>query len=407
MGKIKKLYTLLTLALILSVSVSIMNMSTTNAESTASEKALSIITNVAKIDLAEYNVTTGDNTVTYPSDLGGFAKVDGGYILNSNTSKIEVLYVLVNNEISYYNLHSIKGSPLLKGQLSSNLIVRTSDFLDSYQSNLEASDFLLFKEMLSKVTEIKNTSMTIGNTRFEITLFSQSTRFRWVNTFDGADYTSFGISYRMNSIDFAFGNDRYNKIGNTSVSITRDQAISIAKARTQNLSWNVNISDTSVTQVSNVTILDDHTNAQLLTAPKEPLVLHPYWRVSLTFDKVYPGYVYGVSYSIWADTGEVFYGNLNTLGGPPTSDTPTTSNPTTSTDQYSQTGQTPTTETKPSSENLPAATPTPMLNSSPVPPSEVKQQPSPFISPEYGYVIAALIVTIILVASFIIYRRRK
>lgn len=89
MGKIKKLYTLLTLALILSVSVSIMNMSTTNAESTASEKALSIITNVAKIDLAEYNVTTGDNTVTYPSDLGGFAKVDGGYILDSNTSKIE------------------------------------------------------------------------------------------------------------------------------------------------------------------------------------------------------------------------------------------------------------------------------------------------------------------------------
>ena len=211
----------------------------------------------------------------------------------------------------------------------------------------------------------------------------------------------------MNSIDFAFGNDRYNKIGNTSVSITRDQAISIAKVRAQNLSWNVNISDTSVTQVSNVTILDDHTNAQLLAAPKEPLVLHPYWRVSLTFDKVYPGYVYGVSYNIWADTGEVFYGNLNTLGGPPTSDTPTTSNPTTSTDQYSQTGQTPTTETKPSSENLPAATPTPMLNSSPVPPSEVKQQPSTFISPEYGYVIAALIVTIILAASFIIYRRRK
>jgi hypothetical protein len=409
MGK-KKLSTILTLAMILSVSVSIMYMSTTNAELTASEKALSFITSVAKIDTTKYNATASNNTVSYPSDLGGLAKVEGGYLLESNGEKTDVTYVFINNILNYFNVYPIKGVPVYSEKAPDNILEYADKILGRYQSYTQFSDVTQMRQALNTITKIENTTTIVGNIKLVVSRLDSVdyTSFQWLYTYNGADYhTGIKLSFKNGSI-YTFGDSRYYTIGTTDVKIQSDQAISIAKVRAQNLSWNVNISDTSVTQVSNVTILDDHTNAQLLTAPKEALVLHPYWLVSLTFDKVYPGYVYGVSYSIWADTGEVFYGNLNTLGGPPVSDNPaTSSNPTTSTGQYSPTGQIPTTETKPNSENLPTVTSLPMPNSSPVPPSEVKQEPSQLIPSEYGYAIAALIVPIILVASFIIYRRRK
>lgn len=207
-----------------------------------------------------------------------------------------------------------EGSPIFTEQPSTNLIERTDAFLENYQKYLGNSEFQQYREILSIVSEVKDTAITVGNVRFEITHFSSGTKFRWVNTFNGADYTRFSISYRNNG-DFAFSDDRYNKIGSTTLNVSKEQAIAIAMERVQNISWNVNTTDSSIVEVGNVTILDDRTSVALLTAPKEPLVLYPYWQVGLTFDKVYPGSVYGVTYNIWADTGEVFYGHMHMLGG--------------------------------------------------------------------------------------------
>jgi hypothetical protein len=402
MNKIKNLCIVLILAVVLGVLIAQMPIAH-SAELSASEKALSFITDVAKIDVAKYNVTASKTTVSYPSDLGGLPKEDGGYTLECNGSKIDVMYVLVNNTFSYFHLDVSEGSPIFAEHPSTNLIERTDAFLENYQSYLGNSEFQQYRDMLSTVSEVKDTAITVGNVRFEIKQFSLGTRFRWVNTFNGADYTSFGISYRANSTDFAFGDDRYRRIGSTALNISKEQAISIAKERAQNISWTVND-----VEVGNVTILDDHMGVALLTAPKEPLLLYPYWQVSLTFDKIYPGSVYGVTYSIWADTGEVFYGYMRMLGGYVPDETEPTTPPT----------ETPTEPqivipTEPSTEEKPTETPTePPPEDSTLPPTEPLTVPPPEDSTDQtGLNPIPLLIAVPIVAAIILgarfYRRRK
>ena len=141
----------------------------------ASDKALSFINNVARIDTAKYSVIPNNNTVTYPSDLGGFAKIDGGYSLQSEDSNIHIIYTFVDNKLSYFNLYTLKGSTIFANQPSGDLIKRTDTFLQNFQIQLGTNEFQQYKDILSTISEAKNTSISVGNIRFEITQFSQST----------------------------------------------------------------------------------------------------------------------------------------------------------------------------------------------------------------------------------------
>ena len=158
--------------------------------------------------------------------------------------------------------------------------------------------------------------------------------FQWKRLNNGIDFPSLYLTIRSGAFAGLTDDFHVYSIGSDEVTISSEEAVEIAMERANNTSWKVNNSDGSVVEVTNATVLEDRTSARLLSAPKEPLVLYPYWEVSLTFDKIYPGSVYGVSYSIWADTGEVFYGNLLIFGGstpddnnPPQSNIPTTSPP--------------------------------------------------------------------------------
>jgi hypothetical protein len=285
-----------------------------SAELSTSESTF--FSEVIKLDTTKYNMTkyVVQSKTGYFDDFGDLFKEEGDYVLEGNGSALEVMYIRVNNTFSYFSLYLNEGSPIFTEQPSTNLIERTDAFLEDYQNCLGNSEFQQYREILSTVSEVNETIITVGNIRFEITLSYSSTgeyrgtSFRWRNTFNGADYTSFGIKWRYNG-EFAFSDDHYNKIGSTALNISSVEAVGIAMERVQNISWTVD-----GIEVGNVTILDDQTSVALLTAPKEPIVLYPYWQVSLTFDKVYSGSVYGVTYSIWADTGEVFYGHMHLLG---------------------------------------------------------------------------------------------
>ena len=70
-----------------------------------------------------------------------------------------------------------------------------------------------------------------------------------------------------------------------------------------------------IVEVTDYTIVDEPVGASLSTMCREPLVLYPFWSVNLYLDKVYPGNVIGFTFEIWADTGEIINGRLNTLMG--------------------------------------------------------------------------------------------
>ena len=97
--------------------------------------------------------------------------------------------------------------------------------------------------------------------------------------------------------------------GSTTINVSQEQAIQIAKSYVKNYSWNVN-----GIEVSNVTVLETPVSVQFSPHPRDQfLTLIPYWYVILSLDRVYPGGVTRIAVGVWADTGEV--ANIQTLSG--------------------------------------------------------------------------------------------
>jgi hypothetical protein len=329
MGLVKKICTTAILALIFTLSIANF-VSAAPIELSAEERILSFLTDVIKIDVTKYSVTI-NSAVDYPSDLGGLPEETGKCTLEANESKIEVLYTFKNRTLGFCNLYILKGSPMYTQQPSANILEMADDFLQKYQEFTGFSDLEELRDALGSVNAFENTTKTTENIKLILSVSGADEGiFEWKRIRNGINFPSLYVGIRNGSFVGLADDFHVYSIGSTEVKISKETAVNIAMERAKNISWKVNDSDTSVVEVANVTILEDRTSAGLLSAPREPLVLYPYWAVSLTFDKVYPGSVYGVAYNIWADTGEVFYGHLLMVGGSiPGDNNPTTSsNPT-------------------------------------------------------------------------------
>jgi hypothetical protein len=309
MDKLRNLGILLILAVALTLSA--INVPTIRAaELTTEDNALDFLENVISLDIKRYKVTLEIFPENYSTYLENLYLENVRCTLESNESKIRVGFTFQNYTLTYCKLSILEGSILYAQSPSTNVVERADVFLQRYQNYLGTSDSQEMRDILATVDEVQNATVIVDNVRFELTAELSRTKLRWDYTLDGADYTKLSFTFRNNG-EFSFS-DTTNlyEIGSTNVKISKEEAVALAMERVENMSWTV-----EDVKVGNVSILDNRTSAILLTAPKEPLVLYPYWQVSLTFDKVYPGNVYGVTYNIWADTGEIFYGHMHMFGG--------------------------------------------------------------------------------------------
>jgi hypothetical protein len=150
------------------------------------------------------------------------------------------------------------------------------------------------------------------------------TFFSWISTINGADYTSLQLGFHKDGTLDSFRDDRtVYAIGDTSINISREQAIDIAL---ENLSdYSYEMSDHSVVMDFNVTV--DKIVAKLATSPVNS-VLRPYWDIRMPLNQTYPGSVVGITAFLWANTGEIIsYSNI-AFGGTDYPETTTSPEPT-------------------------------------------------------------------------------
>jgi hypothetical protein len=291
-----------------------------SAELTTEEKALAFLEDVVMLDMKKYNVTVRTGFENYSTSWGVLPLGGARCNLESDDSKLRASFRFENYTLTYFHLYVYDGSPLFTQLPSANFLERADAFLGRYQDYLGTSECQELRNMLSTVTEEKNLTTTVNNVRFELTKYSSSAELRWDITFDGADYTRLSF-YFMSSGEFGFSDTRnLYEIGSTDLNVSREEAISIARERAAYLPWKAGMGNETV-EVTAYTIVDEPVGAALYTRCREPLVLYPYWSVTLYLDKVYPGNVIGFTFEIWADTGEIINGRLNTLmGGIPPED---------------------------------------------------------------------------------------
>jgi len=297
---LKKYRMALILAIILGLSFA--QMATVYSIETADlDEVLAFLEDVVKLDVTKYDVELLGTTVSHPPELGGLTQITGKYILQSKTSKLDVLFKFRNNTLSWCLLRVLEGSPHYGMQSSTNIRNNARDFLQRYQTYTEDSELETMKNMLDSVDATKNTTKTTDNVKITVTNTAESTSFEWKHSFNGADYAGMIVSFRNGSFYSLSDKRNIYTIGGTDVNISKEEAIILSHKYVENLTWT--IGDEEVTDFN---IVEEGTDPELLTRSRdEPLKLYPYWLVILPLDDLYPGKVGSILVAIWADTSEI------------------------------------------------------------------------------------------------------
>jgi len=402
---IKRLHAVLVLAAVLALPL-LQVFTAYPAELTASEKALTFLTDVVGFDMTKYNATLTHNHVEYnPDYYGGLAQERVDYILDSDESTIDVGCLFINKTLVFCNLYMLKGSPLY-AQPPKNVLDAAKSILDKYQNYVGDAYLQVMRNMLDTVTEIKPMTKSVGNVKLIVSSGENFARFEWIYTSNGLDFTRKRRSVHFEHgylIDFCDLWGLY-KIGSDSVNVSEEEAISIARNATKDM-------PKLYGRVGNETIVlqpkvaDSPVEAKLMVGIKEPLTLYPLWHVQLYFDRVYGNY-YGVAVDIWADTGEICgtYGT-SIMGYIPQSENqqqtqtqPPTKNPT----QQTPPQEPPPNQTPPQEENPP----NPPEQTPPPTETQTNNQTNLNLTP---FIIAAAptILIAIIIATTLYKRKRK
>jgi len=278
-----------------------------SAESTAKNKALSLIENVLPIDISQYNVTfTKYHETDLPSFLSnGFSSELVTYTLESEESVVDLHFNIENNALSFCFVGVKKGS-IISDRPYANLIEAADCFLEKYQ-NYNGENLAEMKRILKYADETKNMTLISGNLTLTIlntnTPFAgDCTSFRWRYTINGVDYPGIEVSFSDGAFYSMSDKRSAYEIVATTVNISEEEAVSIAIDYVKNyysydMPGGVTISDFNVTE--------DRAVAWLCPSPREPYVLYPLWEVMLYLDQRYPGSVFGILVGLWADSGNV------------------------------------------------------------------------------------------------------
>jgi hypothetical protein len=197
----------------------------------------------------------------------------------------------------------LEGSPIY-AQPQPFLVTDTAESILQRLSSLDAASYLEpMRNMLASVNETENFELTQGNTKLKVSLSGGDGEVMWLYTENGVDFSPKSLSLVFEDGVLKKLTDGWYmwKIGSTTVNISNDEAIAIARNAARGFSWNADGEE-----VTDFNVLEDPVSAVFHPTPREdPLSLVPYWYITLYLDKVYPGGINRIGVGLWADTGEV------------------------------------------------------------------------------------------------------
>jgi hypothetical protein len=176
-------------------------------DSSDADEVLVFLEEVVSLDVAEYDVTQLGTSVTYPDWLGGLPQLTGKYKLESETSKLDVLFKFRNNTLSWCLMRILEGSPHYTELQSNDVRDLATSFLQKYQAYCGDSDIEAMRNLLDVVDVTENSTKTVGNLKLAVSVNTFSSSFDWRYTLDGADCGGVDVSFR-NGHFYAFGDDR-------------------------------------------------------------------------------------------------------------------------------------------------------------------------------------------------------
>ena len=267
------------------------------------DMAINFLLQVTQIDTSHYQATLVSNSVDQPSDLGGILEQTMMYSLTSSNSKMDVYFRFRSNELSWYQIVMLEGSPVYSQPQPSSALDAAKGLLTRLTSYENASYLGNMSSMLSSVSpSMQNLETTEGNNNLNVTVSGDTTQIVMMYTDNGVDFSPKCVSLTFEGNDLTdFIDDYYLfTVGSTTVNVNSNQAIQLAINAVKGYSWTANGA-----VVTNFTVLSEPVSVVFHPNTKNGLALYPQWTVTLYLDKVYPGGVDSIIVEIWADTGDI------------------------------------------------------------------------------------------------------
>jgi hypothetical protein len=306
---LKKLYVIMIICLMSPLFITQLT-TVYSSKTSISDEVLIFLEEVVQLDVSKYDIEILGSLVEEPYWLGGLKQITGKISLKSQTSKIDVLFRSINNTLSWCLMREIEGSPQYTKTISEDILDVANNFLQEYQVYSRDSNIEDFRIMLDTVDVLKNATKKMGNMEFEASFNSFSSSFSLRNKINGAEYSGITINFKDEDFYSFIDNRSYFKVGGTEVNIEKEEALNIALNKVEEFSWTI-----AGDEITDFGIAEEHLRAELLTRSREPLVLYPYWLVTVPLDDIYPGNVNCIIVSIWADTSEIIECLPQSFGG--------------------------------------------------------------------------------------------
>ena len=284
------------------------------SELTSPEKVLTVLEEVVGLDMTKYSTNLEFYAQTPFLYFEVLPQEDVTYSLESDESKLEVIGAFADQKLRSLNIYLMGGSPLTTKPVT-NPLEMSKDFLDKYQTCSGASYYSAMRSMLDNIEIDKNITTTVENVMLEVTVTGSNASFRWKYVFNGIEAPSKCVALKFENGFLKYFIDTWSlyNMGSTDLNVSEEEVTEIAMNAAENYSWNVSMGgepQVTVTQFNIVGVIETKLAIGNYATKNEarsgdPLTLYPVWRVKLYFDKLYPGNVYGLDISIWADTGEI------------------------------------------------------------------------------------------------------
>ena len=271
--------------------------------SNTTNNAINFLQQVVQIDTSHYQATLLSNSVEQRVDLGGALEQVMTYALSSSDSKLHVILWFRNNQFYRYQVSALEGSPVYSYPQPLSVVDNAKGLVERLSTYKSASYFANMSALLSLVnSSTENIEIKEGNMKLSVSTLGNAPKIFIMYTENGVDYSPKSLSLEYENGDLAKLTDGWYlfTIGSTTVDISSDRAVELAKNALNGYSWTNN-----GTTVSNFKVLSEPVSVVFHPNTKNGLALYPQWTVTFYLDKVYPGNVNRIFVELWADTGEI------------------------------------------------------------------------------------------------------
>jgi hypothetical protein len=311
LGALKKKELTILLSILLLVLAFVSQPSITQATPRLQDKAFRFLSDVMGVDMSNYKPSfangplQSDSRLSYtldPSKEMSFSAKSGYFgILFYNDSVGSCVFEPGSISQPYLYPHS--------GSFNQTLAI-----MQGYYAWANDTQVQQMIDLMKKAGSEEDSFVVSGNLSLRVSTSQTIAHYRFSNYLNGVEYSGVRVSIENSTKIVSFEDYRvWEKIGDTSINITQDQAISIAQGALKGYTLRYNCGNGTILSISNLTVTGVSKACLASTLKGDSSILYPVYGVELNVTGL-PTKSVGVGVSVWANDGTI--GSIKQLSIP-------------------------------------------------------------------------------------------